>query len=217
MKEISVLLTGFEPFGGESVNPSEIVSRDVTKQIDNTLFKDFKIKAKYAVIPVSFKRSSEALIKVLKETKPLIAISLGQWGGIPYITVERVAVNLKDSIATDNDGVTATDEPIEPSGPAAYFTTLPLKVILTNLRNNGIPASISNSAGTYMCNLVFYELMHFSAKEKYPIKAGFMHVPYLPEQVAMKKGEALPPSMDKRLMIEAIKIAIETTIDSLNI
>jgi pyroglutamyl-peptidase len=209
---MKALFTGFEPFGGDKLNPSEILVKRFTK-VDVAELSDLEIHT--AILPVSFKRAEVILRNLLEEHKPDIYIGLGLWSGITYITVERVAVNVKDARIPDNDGEQPVDEPIDPEGPPAYFTTLPKKAIVKRLRENGIPAMISNTAGTFLCNYVTYISLHHSARYGYPRKAGYMHLPLLPEQAAIKRSDwvGIPPSMSLNTMIEAVKIALKTTVE----
>ncbi len=134
-------MTGFEPFGGEEVNPSATVARKAAEELANRGY-----GARAAVLPVSFKRAGSELVGLLDENRPVLAVSLGLHGGASHLRLERVAVNIKDAPKPDNDGWQPVDEPIDPEGPAAYFSTLPLRKILERLRGEGIPAAISYSA-----------------------------------------------------------------------
>lgn len=210
--KMKALITGFEPFGGDKINPSELAVKKLS-EVGVTELPDLEVHT--AVLPVSFKRAGVMLVNLLNEIKPDIYIGLGLWAGISYVTVERVGVNVKDARIPDNDGEQPIDEPIDPEGPAAYFTTLPKKAIVRRLRENGIPAAISNSAGTFLCNYVTYLSLHHSAKYGYPRRAGYMHIPLLPEQSATRKGEwaGIPPSMSLDTIIRAVKIALKTTVE----
>lgn len=209
---MKVLLTGFEPFGGDTVNPSEVL---VKKFLEISVSELPELEVHTAILPVSFKRADLILKNLLDVHKPDIYLGLGLWSGITYITVERVAVNVKDARIPDNDGDQPVDEPIDPEGPPAYFTTLPKKAIVRRLREEGIPAIISNTAGTFLCNFVTYVALHHSAKHGYPRRAGYMHLPLLPEQAAKKKGDwaGVPPSMSLDIMIRAVKTALKTTLE----
>ncbi len=212
MLMFKVLITGFEPFNEEHINPSELVVKRINelihKEISNT-------KVITITLPVSFKRVSSILKNLIEEHKPDVAISLGLWPGITHVTVERVALNIKDSRIPDNDNEQPVDEPIDPNGPAAYFSTLPIKAIVRRLREEGIPATISNTAGTFLCNYVMYSLLHNSALYGYPKKSGFMHLPFLPEQVTTKKTNwaGIPASMSIETMVKAVIIATKTAIE----
>lgn len=212
--KFKVLITGYEPFGEEKVNPSEIVAKEAALAVG----KLENVDVVAAVLPVSFKRARTALNELLKTHKPDIALSLGLWGGISYVTLERVAINVMDARIPDNDGNQPIDEPIEPEGPAAYFTTLPIKSILKKLREEGIPAMISNSAGTFLCNFALYELLHHGATFGYPKRAGYMHIPYLPEQASVKRSWCgTPPSMSLDLIVKAVVTAVKVTIERFHI
>jgi len=209
---VKALLTGFEPFGGDRLNPSEMVVRRFS-EVGTSELPGLEIHT--VVLPVSFRRAGMVLRGLLDELKPDIYIGLGLSAGISFVTVERVAINVKDARIPDNDGEQPVDEPIDPDGPAAYFTTLPKKAIVRRLRESGIPAAISNSAGTFLCNYVTYISLHYSARYGYPRRAGFMHLPLLPEQAATRSGEraGIPPSMSLDTMMRAVKIALGTTME----
>ncbi len=209
---MKALLTGFEPFGGDRLNPSEMVVRRFS-EVGTSELPGLEIHT--VVLPVSFRRAGMVLRGLLDELKPDIYIGLGLSAGISFVTVERVAINVKDARIPDNDGEQPVDEPIDPDGPAAYFTTLPKKAIVRRLRESGIPAAISNSAGTFLCNYVTYISLHYSARYGYPRRAGFMHLPLLPEQAATRSGEraGIPPSMSLDTMMRAVKIALGTTME----
>lgn len=209
---MKALLTGFEPFGGDRLNPSEMVVRRFS-EVGTSELPGLEIHT--VVLPVSFRRAGMVLRGLLDELKPDIYIGLGLSAGISFVTVERVAINVKDARIPDNDGEQPVDEPIDPDGPATYFTTLPKKAIVRRLRESGIPAAISNSAGTFLCNYVTYISLHYSARYGYPRRAGFMHLPLLPEQAATRSGEraGIPPSMSLDTMMRAVKIALGTTME----
>ncbi|MGI5527039.1 pyroglutamyl-peptidase I [Streptomyces syringium] len=181
-----VLLTGFEPFGGESLNPSwqavRAVAVDPPQGID----------VHAAQLPCAFGDAIDALYDAVRETEPDLVICVGQAGGRPHLTVERVAVNLDDAVIPDNLGARPVDEPVVPGGPAAYFATLPVKACVAAVRDAGLPAAVSQTAGTYVCNHVFYALMHLAATERPGLRGGFVHVPYAPEQVTDRALPSLP-------------------------
>ncbi|AFL67123.1 pyroglutamyl-peptidase I [Desulfurococcus amylolyticus] len=204
MSRTRILVTGFEPFADESINPSEIVVRRLTGSLERG-----DVELVTAILPVSFRRAKDSVKTLLREHKPEIAMALGLAPGTPCIRVERVALNLMDARIPDNDGVKPEDEPIEPGAPTAYLATIPVKKIVRKLTEEGIPAVVSNTAGTYVCNLVFYELLHHGYTYGYPLRAGFIHLPYLPEQAAKKEPHSVPPSMSLELMIKAVKVVIE--------
>lgn len=198
---MKVLVTGFEPFGEEKVNPSW----EAVKMLPDVVG-DAEI-VKYQ-LPVSFKKVRELLPEIISKEKPEVIILTGQAGGRVNITVERVAINVMDSTKEDNDGYKPEDEPIFEDAPAAYFSTLPIKRIVRALRENKIPAMVSNTAGTYVCNTAMFTALHYVATNNLNAKAGFIHVPYIPEQVLEKNAPSMPLEMIKR----AIEIAIVKTL-----
>ncbi|AHF81247.1 pyroglutamyl-peptidase I [Thermococcus paralvinellae] len=198
---MKVLVTGFEPFGGEKVNPSWEAVKMLPDVIGNAEIVKYQL-------PVSFKKVRELLPDIISKEKPEVIILTGQAGGRVNITVERVAINVMDSTKEDNDGYKPEDEPIFEDAPVAYFSTLPIKRIIKALRENRIPAMVSNTAGTYVCNTAMFTALHYVAINKLNAKAGFIHVPYIPEQVLEKNAPSMPLEMIKR----AIEIAIMESI-----
>ena len=194
-----VLLTGFEPFGKASLNPSG----EIVKQISGE-------NIVTAILPVAYEQSAEALLALIEQHKPDVVISLGQAEGRTQITPERIAINLDDARLADNEGVMRNDVPILVGGPVAYESTLPIKAIVHALRSEGIPAEVSNSAGTYVCNHVFYGLMHL-CRHIPGMRAGFVHIPYLPEQAAKLPGA---PSMAMEIMVRALTLIVRTALDT---
>lgn len=196
---MQILLTGFEPFGGESINPSyEALTALPDRMGGISLIK--------AILPVSFARSGPALETLLTDYHPDMVLCVGQAGGYAGITLERVAINLRDATMPDNDGLQPVDEPVVSGGPAAYFSTLPVKTMASVLKENGIPASVSYSAGTYVCNNVMYTLLHLIQTRNLPIQGGFLHVPFSMEQAADKSPNT--PSMALSQMTRALELLI---------
>ena len=200
-----IILTGFEPFGGEKINPSW----ESVKDFDGMVFNGFNIKT--LRLPVSYKRAKEKVEEIIGEMKPLVFLSFGEAGGRTKIFVERVALNLMDSDKADNDGYKVKGELIYKDAPLAYFSNLPVNKIVNNLQKNGIPAKVSNHAGTYVCNLVFYTALHHSTIINLETKVGFIHVPYAFEQVMKKDKPAFPLEYIKK----AVKIIIESIVSDL--
>jgi len=194
-----LLLTGFDPFGGEMLNPAIKAVMQTTDHIG-----DIQIIKKE--IPTSFRRSKDVIIKLTDEIKPDFIISVGQAGGRNGITIERVAINCMDATISDNDGIIPEDEFIIPDGPAAYFSSLPIKNMAEAIKNIGIRASVSNTAGTFVCNALMYNTLHYIASAGADIKSGFIHVPYLPEQILNKNPEI--PSMELETIVSALEAAI---------
>ncbi|MEC2345814.1 pyroglutamyl-peptidase I [Paenibacillus barengoltzii] len=195
-----LLLTGFEPFGGEPINPAV----EAMRRLQGRVIGSFEIVG--LELPTVFGQSTERLLAAVQQHEPAVVIALGQAGGREGISFERIAVNLNDANIADNAGNQPVDEPVVPEGPAAYWTTLPVKRMVDRLRNEGIPASISLSAGTFVCNHLFYGLMHHLAVTGKPIRGGFIHVPYLPEQADRHSGA---PSMTLDQLITGLERAIE--------
>ncbi|GAA2672644.1 pyroglutamyl-peptidase I [Streptomyces lunalinharesii] len=181
-----VLLTGFEPFDGETTNPSWQAVRTAA----GTPLDGFAVHT--VELPCVYGASLTALRTAIAETSPDLVVCVGQAGGRPDVTVERVAVNVDDARIPDTAGAEPVDEPIVPGGPAAYFATLPIKACVAAVRAAGLPASVSNTAGTFVCNHVFYGLAHLIATELPHVRGGFVHVPYAPEQVTDRARPSLP-------------------------
>jgi pyroglutamyl-peptidase len=193
-----VLVTGFEPFEGETLNPSW----EVIMQLENTQLSGMALSVRQ--LPCVFHRSIALLQQAIDELQPEIVIAVGQAGGRADISLERVAINVDDARIADNAGNQPIDRSIVPDGPAAYFSRLPIKAIVANLRQAGIPASVSHSAGTFVCNHVMYGLLHHIARLP-EVKGGFVHIPYLPEQAANKPGM---PSMAIPTVLTALQLII---------
>lgn len=193
-----VLITGFEPFGGERLNPSW----EVVKQLNDLELVGTRIVARQ--LPCVFGAALEALNAAIDEVQPLMVLAVGQAGGRTDITIERVAINVDDARIPDNQGQQPVDEPIVAGGPAAYFSNLPIKAMVSSMREAGIPASVSQTAGTYVCNHVMYGLLHRLSGQR-EVKGGFIHIPYLPEQAAAHPGA---PSMAASTVLFALELAV---------
>ncbi|MBD0691685.1 pyroglutamyl-peptidase I [Streptomyces sp. CBMA123] len=181
-----VLLTGFEPFDGADVNPSWEVARLVADNPPEGLL------VTATRLSCVFGQAAEELRTAIEACAPDLVVCLGQAAGRPDVTVERVAVNVDDARIPDNAGRRPVDRPVVPGGPAAYFATLPVKACVAAVREAGVPASLSQTAGTFVCNHVFYALMHLLATERPTVRGGFVHIPALPEQVLDGSGPSLP-------------------------
>ncbi|REK89548.1 pyroglutamyl-peptidase I [Streptomyces inhibens] len=202
-----VLLTGFAPFEGESVNPSWQAVRAAAAE------PPAGIEASAVELPCVYGASIAVLRAAIEETRPEIVVCVGQAGGRPDITVERIAVNIDDARIPDATGAEPIDEVIVPGGPAAYFSTLPIKACVAAVRAAGLPASVSNTAGTFVCNHVFYGLAHLIATELPGIRGGFVHVPYAPEQVVDRAQPSLPVSAVAQALREIAATAAHTRTD----
>ena len=198
-----VLVTGFDPFGGEPINPAWESVKELAK------IESDQYKVEVRQIPTVFDKSIEHLYAAIEETKPDIVLCIGQAGGRGDLSIERVAINVNDARIADNEGNQPIDTPIVEHGPAAYWSTLPIKSMVHELQQQGIPSSISQTAGTYVCNHVFYGLMHYVAENKAAIRGGFIHIPYLPEQAARQSGQ---PSMALETIVKGLRVATEAVI-----
>ena len=195
-----MLLTGFEPFNGQAVNPSALAVRELAGR-------DIAGRRVHAeVLPVVFGAAPIVLRRLLRELRPELVICVGEAGGRTGITVERVAINVDDAPIRDNAGAQPIDRRIARRGPAAYWSTLPIKAVVSALVERGVPASVSSSAGTFVCNHLFYSLMHELARRP-GVRGGFIHVPFLPEQT---KTDA--PSMPLAQIAGALEVAIATSL-----
>ena len=200
----TILLTGFEPFGGSHINPSI----EACRPLDGREYNGFKVKV--VEIPLRFNEVRPSLVKAIGETKPSAVICTGQ-AGSSMIRLERVAINVADARMAYNCGKQPVNEPIVDDGPVAYLATLPLRKMLTAIEEEKVPVTISNSAGTFGCNHIFYDLMHYIEEEELGIPGGFIHVPSLPEQAMKKQG----PSMSIDLIVKALDTAVKVLAENL--
>ena len=196
----TILLTGFEPFGGERINPSQ----EIVRALDGEIIHGHRVVG--AVLPVAFAKAPLLLDALIERHRPEIVLALGLAGGRGELSFERIAVNLVDARIADNDGLQPIDEAVVIGAPGAYFSTLPVKAIEAHLRALGIPATASLSAGSYVCNQVFFGLAHLLATQYPTARGGFVHVPWLPEQAALRGSQ---PSMALTTMIDGVRAAIE--------
>jgi pyroglutamyl-peptidase len=181
---MKALVTGFDAFGGEAVNPSALAVGRLKKRVGNILVRT-------AILPTSYGRSTAALQTVIGKVRPDIVLCVGQAGGRAELCLERVAI----------------DRPVVKGGPAAHFATLPIKACVAALREAGLPAAVSNTAGTFVCNHIFYALMDIATGHSVPMRGGFLHIPYLPEQAARLGGA---PSMALDDVVHGIETILET-------
>ena len=199
---MKILLTAFEPFDGEKINPAlEAVSLVADKIAGADIIK--------LTVPTVFRKSVDVLAAAVESERPDAVLCIGQAGGRSEMTPEGVAVNIDDARIPDNEGYQPVDCPIIPNGVPAYFSTLPIKAMVKAIRDAGIPAGVSNSAGTFVCNHLMYGLLHALA-EKYPnVRGGFMHVPYAPCQVVHRPST---PSMSISDIAAGIEAAIKVVV-----
>ena len=200
---MKILITGFEPFGGETVNPSW----EVAKQLDGLSVAGAQLVA--VQLPCVFSKSLLALSDALEAHHPNMVLSLGQADGRSDFSIERVAINVCDARIPDNEGAQPIDEPVVPDGPAAYFSSLPIKKMAAALKAQGFPVAISQTAGTFVCNQVFYGLQHALAGKG--LMSGFVHVPLMPVQAAKRAGPSLA-SMSTETLKAALLCALETLV-----
>lgn len=196
---MKVMVTGFDPFGGDEINPSWEAVRSLPERVGDA-----------EIIPCQIPTAFEAAREIrenLDMIRPDALICVGLYGGSSSIRVERVAVNLQDARIPDNDGAQPRDRSIAPNGPAAYFATLPTRKIVERLTFAGIPAVLSYSAGTFVCNTLLYSALDHIARQDLHIPCGFLHVPYSPKLAAELGGSA--PSMETETVVRALTIAIE--------
>ncbi len=187
----TLLITGFDPFGGQKLNPSWEAVKLLPEEIGN--FRLHKL-----MIPTVFGEAAEGVLSVAKELRPDVILSVGQAGGRDAITPERIGINLRSASLPDNAGNQPAQEPVIEGGPDGIFSTLPVEEMVKAIRAAGDPASVSNTAGTFVCNDVLYTLLHHYAGT--PTRVGFVHLPYLPEQ-----GE---PNLPLEAMVKALTAAI---------
>jgi pyroglutamyl-peptidase len=199
----TVLVTGFEPFDGEAVNPSQEISR----ALDGETIAGHRIAG--ATLPTEFARSLATLEMLIEKHRPKLVLALGLAGGRGGISLERVAINLIDARIADNAGAQPVDVAVVENAPNAYFSTLPIKAMLARLREAGIPAAISHSAGTFVCNQVFFGLAHLLATSQPKMRGGFVHVPWLPGQAARHEGA---PQLTLDVMITGVRLCLETAL-----
>lgn len=202
----TVLLTGFEPFEDEPINPSW----EAVRALDGERIGDAVIVARQ--LPCVFGAAIDAIGELLDTLRPALVIAVGQAGGRAEMSVERVAINVDDARIADNAGAQPIDTAIVADGPAAYFATLPIKAMVRDMRAAGVPASVSQTAGTFVCNHVFYGLMHRLARHPAgTVRGGFIHIPYLPEQAARHPGQ---PSLALETLVKGLRTAVATALST---
>lgn len=201
---MKILITGFDPFGGENINPA----LEAVKKLPDTILDNEIIKLE---IPTVFRKSLETIEENIIKHNPDVVISVGQAGGRFGVTPERVAINIDDARIKDNEGNQPIDISIFEDGEAAYFSNLPIKSMVKEMVDNGIPASVSNTAGTFVCNHVMYGILYLIDK-KYPnIRGGFIHVPYIPAQVTTKPNM---PSVSIEDISKGLEFSIKAIIEN---
>lgn len=199
---MKILITGFDPFGGESVNPALEAVKAMKDEIAGAQIVKLEI-------PTVFNKSIAKVREAMDREKPDVVLSIGQAGGRFAICPERVAINISDGRIADNEGNQPIDEPIFADGAPAYFSTLPVKAMVEAIKAKGIPAELSNTAGTYVCNHVMYGVLYHINKDFPGVRGGFIHVPFIPQQVVAKKNT---PAMALADITAALEAAVEAIV-----
>jgi len=202
-RPLPILVTGFTPFGGESINPSW----QVAKRFHGRELLGAPIHA--IELPTVFGSAESMLTTALRKLKPAIVVMLGEAGNRSRISIERIAINLADARIPDNNGQQPKDQPLQKNGPAAYFSTLPVTELHDALMAAEIPAEYSLTAGSFVCNAVMYRALHVLSARKEPSRAGFIHLPYLPEQATRHR---YAPSMSLEDQVAAVEIVLRTIV-----
>ena len=202
---MKILVTGFDPFGGASINPAYEAVKQLPDEIKGA--KIVKIE-----IPTVFEKDGKVLEEAIKTEKPDVVICVGQAGGRSGITVEKVAINLMEARIADDEGQQPLNKAIAEDGETGYFATIPVKAMVANIKAAGIPSSVSYTAGTYVCNDIMYRLLYLAATKYHGLKGGFIHVPYLPEQgVNLPEGT---PTMPAETIAKGLELAIEAVVEN---
>ena len=205
---MKLLLTAFDPFGGDAINPALEAVKLVADKIGR--FDIVKLE-----VPTVFRKSIDTVAKAIEEEKPDVVLCIGQAGGRFEITPERVAINVDDARIKDNEGNQPIDTKIFEDGENAYFTTLPIKAMVEAIREANLPAAVSNTAGTFVCNHLMYGVLYTLAKKYSHIKGGFTHVPFIPAQVARRTPVAPYMALeDIKRGLEAAIAAIDKNLDA---
>jgi pyroglutamyl-peptidase len=191
---MTILVTGFEPFGGEAINPSWEAVRRLNGDTGDA-------RIERLLVPTTYADSIGTVTEAIDRVRPAAVVMVGQAGGRAELSFERLAVNCDDSQAPDSAGVLCEDAPVVSQGPTAYLATLPVKQIVARLRTAGFPAAVSNTAGLFVCNHLFYGVLHHIVTHNLDTKAGFVHVPFLPEQVVGRPGT---PSMSLETIVAGL-------------
>lgn len=200
---MKILVTGFDPFGGDKINPAIEAVKRLPEEINGVEI----IKLE---IPTIFNKSAKVVKEAIEKYHPDYVLNVGQAGGRSALTPERVAININDGRIPDNDGYQPLGEPIHEDGETAYFTQLPIKTMVKAIRAAGIPAEVSNTAGTYVCNHIMYQVQYMRDKEFPDLKAGFIHIPFLPEQVVNRPNT---PSMSLNDIVSGLTAALGAIVE----
>ena len=201
---MKILVTGFDPFGGEKINPAIESVKKLPDEIAGA--KIIKLE-----IPTVCHQSLKVIDEAIAKYDPDVILSIGQAGGRSEISVERIGINIDDCRIPDNAGNQIIDEPVFKDGPAAYFVNLPIKAMVAKIKEHQIPAAVSNTAGTFVCNHVTYGVRHLIEIKYQGKRSGFIHIPFLPQQVVDKKNM---PSMSLDTIVQALVLAIEAIVET---
>ncbi|EOT45518.1 MULTISPECIES: pyroglutamyl-peptidase I [Enterococcus] len=197
-----ILVTGFDPFGEDITNPAIEAVKKLPDEIAGATITKLEI-------PTVFHKSAAVVKEALLKEEYDYVLSVGQAGGRFDLSFERVGINVDDARIPDNEGQQPIDVAIQEEGPAAYFAKLPVKAIVSAIREHDLPASVSNSAGTFVCNHILYQVLHLAATEFPNVKSGFVHVPFLPEQVVTRPNM---PAMSLEDIVKGLTVALETIV-----
>lgn len=201
----TILISGYEPFGGDEYNPSLELAKALSgRSYEGYVFRDVSV-------PVSYRNCVAEMIKAIEFYRPEIIIATGLAWGRSALSVERVAINVTDFPIPDNEGYVSLNEVIDPKGATAYFATLPIRAMVKEVRDVGVPAYISNTAGTFCCNMLMYGTLNYIAKNNLKTKAGMIHIPFTPALVAKKHDDI--PSMSFEVMLKGVEAAAKAAID----
>ncbi|MGU8076229.1 pyroglutamyl-peptidase I [Streptococcus suis] len=200
---MKIIVTGFDPFGGEPINPALETIKSLPKTIAGA-------EIILVEIPTVFDKAADVLEEKMVEHLPDAVLCIGQAGGRVDLTPERIAINQDDARIPDNEGQQPIDRTIRADGQPAYFSTLPIKAMVEAIHRIGLPASVSNTAGTFVCNHLMYQALYLAEKQFPKTKAGFLHIPFLPEQVVDKPGQA---SMSLNDIVRGVEVAIGAIVE----
>ncbi|NEW66775.1 pyroglutamyl-peptidase I [Carnobacteriaceae bacterium zg-84] len=200
---MKILVTGFDPFGGETINPAWEAVKQLPETLNGATIKKIQI-------PTVFHDSADVVFKEIDTFSPDVVLCIGQAGGRVGVTPERVAINVDDARIPDNNGKQPIDVCIQPDGEPAYFSTLPIKAMVNNMKKEGVPSSVSNSAGTFVCNHIMYQVLYYLSKHYPESQGGFIHVPFIPTQVVDKPTE---PSMSLDDIVKGLTSSLKTIVD----
>lgn len=202
---MNILVTAFDPFGGDQMNPALEVAKKLPKEIKGA-------KVQTLEIPTVFNKGAEKIINLLEEKSFDLVLSLGQAGGRACMSVEFVGINWQDARIPDNEGQQPVNQKIDEEGPDAYFSNLTVRAMVEKMKEAGVPSQLSYTAGTFVCNDVFYAIRNYCEKNQKPILSGFIHLPYAPSQVAEKKQSL--PSMEIETMKKGVVAALEAIVEN---